>query len=183
MSEETKLSVRERIVKISNEIRVSKSGRNEFTKSGYFQPDDILKAVNPLLEKYQLIAEFDMKYIKEIEMYRGELLIADFNTDDGQRIFTFDIPMQELRSVGKAQMAGATQTYCKRYLYMNAFNLADNKADPDSKTNKPAEDYEHLLRDCKTAKELQAIWAKLPAKEKGRLFTLKEELKNAYASK
>ena len=91
--------------------------------------------------------------------------------------------MQELRSVGKAQMAGATQTYCKRYLYMNAFNLADNKADPDSKTNKPAEDYEHLLRDCKTAKELQAIWAKLPAKEKGRLFTLKEELKNAYASK
>ena len=40
MTEETKASVKKRIVIISNEIRVAKAGHNEFTRSGYFQPDD-----------------------------------------------------------------------------------------------------------------------------------------------
>src|SRR5258708_1498249 len=121
-------SVKERIVLISNEIRVSKDGKNEFTKSGYFQPDDILRALNPLLKTHQLITEFDMSFAKEIEMYRGILRIKDFGSTD-EVSYLFDIPMQELKGAGRAQSAGATQTYCKRYMLMNAFNLADNKAD------------------------------------------------------
>jgi hypothetical protein len=112
MTDEIKLSVKERIVKIANEIRLAKSGKNEFMKANYFQPDDILKAINPLLQKYSLIAEFNMEFIKEIEMYRGTLVIEDFNSAGGLRSYKFDIPMQELKGAGRAQSAGATQTYC-----------------------------------------------------------------------
>jgi len=175
-------SVKERIILISNEIRITKEGRNEFTKSGYFQPDDILKAINPLLKKYRLIAEFDMTYIKEIEMYRGELQIEDFDTEVGARKYNLDIPMQELKGAGRAQSAGATQTYCKRYMFMSAFNLADNKDDLDNKNNKPntTHEYEAKLKATKTLSELKTVFASLPQTAKAELFILKEELKKRY---
>lgn len=174
--EKEKLSVKERIVKISNEIRLEKSGKNEFIKSNYFQPDDILKAINPLLEKYELISVFNMEYSKDIEMYKGNLIIEDFKSDE-RVVYHFDIQMTELKSAGRAQNAGATQTYCKRYMFMNAFNLADNKADPDN--NKPAEkvNYEKKLKSAKSLVELQTIWSALPAIAKGELNILKEEIK------
>ncbi len=173
-------SVKERIVLISNEIRVSKDGKNEFTKSGYFQPDDILKALNPLLQKYRLILEFDMQFIKEIEMYRGELTVADFDDDKETRVFHFDIPMQELKGAGRAQSAGATQTYCKRYMLMNAFNLADNKADLDNSKNKPVAetiDYEKKLQGVANLKELEGVWASMPQTAKTQFKGLKDLLK------
>jgi hypothetical protein len=185
MTDEIKTSVRKRIVIISNEIRVAKAGHNEFTRSGYFQPDDILRAINPLLAQYGLITVFDMTFSKEKEMYEGKLFIED-SSDESMKgvLYMFDIPMQILKgNAGSAQNAGATQTYCKRYMFMNAFNLADNKADPDNKGYKVSGvDYEAKLRNCKNVKELQACWTTLPAGEKGRLFTIKEEIKNSYAN-
>lgn len=178
MSEDIKKSVKERIILISNEIRIGKSGSNEFTRSNYFQPDEVLRAITPLLHKYNLISIFKMPFNKDKEMYEGSLTIEDFDTPEAVT-FTFDIPMQELKSVGRAQMAGATQTYCKRYLFMDAFNLADNKADPDSKNNKPADnkDYKKKLEGAKTLDELQKIWASVPPIVKGELNIFKEELK------
>jgi hypothetical protein len=65
---------------------------------------------------------------------------------------------------------------------MSAFNLADNKADLDNKGYKAGVDYEQKLRDCKNVKELQTTWTTLPSSEKGRLFTIKEEIKKSYAN-
>lgn len=183
--ENNKKSVKERIVIISNEIRVVKAGRNDFTKSGYFQPDDILRAINPLLQEHKLIAVFNMEYDKLSEMYKGHLQISDFDAHSdslGEVNYKFDIPMQDLKAVGRAQSAGATQTYCKRYMFMNAFNLADNKADLDNSKNKAAEkiDWEDKLKNVKSMKELQELWIKIPAKEKLALESLKDMLKEEF---
>lgn len=181
METQTK-SVKERIVLISNEIRIAKTGKNEFVKANYFKPDEILATINPLLSKHNLISIFNMPYSKADEMYKGILVIEDFSTTERVE-YSFDIPMTELKGTGKAQNAGATQTYCKRYMFMNAFNLADNKADPDA--NKLAQniDYSAKLKATKSLEELKKAFASLPAIEKGNLFTLKEELKQKYASK
>jgi hypothetical protein len=117
-------------------LRVTKEGKNAFQGFDYFKPDDIMKAINPLLAKYNLIAVFNMPYSKEIEMYKGELIIQDVDSSQNQPYF-FDIPLTNVKGAGAAQNAGATQTYCKRYMIMNAFNIADDESDPDSKKAKP----------------------------------------------
>lgn len=172
------LSVKERIVKISNEIRIGKDGKNSFQNYEYFKPDDIAKALNPLLEKYELLAHFSMSYSKEKGMYEAKLEMLDIKSDD-KVLYWFDIPMTTLRGTGEAQNAGATMTYAKRYLQMNAFNLADNSADPDNEKNKPADktDYKKKLEGAKTLEELQKVWASVPPMVKGELNVYKEELK------
>jgi len=130
-------TVKQKIVKISNEIRMKKDGNN--ARFHYFKPDDILQEINPLLEKYGLISIFDMRFSKEKEMYEGILCIDDSTVkginEDAVR-YSFDIPMTTVQSASEAQNAGATQTYCKRYMLMNAFNIAENDADPDAKETK-----------------------------------------------
>lgn len=139
MAEEKKvaikeLTVKQRIVKISNEIRLQKDGTK--ARFEYFRPDDIMNAINPLLLKYDLITIFDMGYSKEKEKYEGVLTIEDATETDETKIqkvsYKFDISEASVMSANASQNDGATQTYCKRYMLMNAFNIADNDADPDA---------------------------------------------------
>jgi len=186
MTEETKtvkkeqasMSVKSRIVKISNEIRVGKDGKNTFQNYDYFKPDDIAKALNPLLEKYNVIALFNMVFSKEKEMYEGKIAIEDLDSQDFVN-YQFDIPLTTLKGTGEAQNAGATLTYCKRYMIMSIFNLGDNSSDPDNEKNKPAEkiDYKAILLKSTSLEELQKIWTSLPPIAKGQLNILKEEIK------
>ena len=132
MAEEKKLSVKKRIVKISNELRVAKEGKNDFIKHSYFKPDDILQAINPLLDKYNLITIFNMDFLKDRGVYKGVLRVVDCSSEENV-CYRFEIPPTEVKGASKTQNAGATQTYCKRYIMMNAFNIAVDKDDPDSK--------------------------------------------------
>lgn len=129
-------SVKERIIVITNELSLQRAGKNDFQGFKYFKPDDILRNINPLLEKNNLITMFNMEYIKEAEMYRGVLIIEDLFSEE-KVIYHFDIPLTQVKGAGQAQNAGATMTYCKRYMIMNAFNIADNEVDPDNVKNKP----------------------------------------------
>ena len=51
--------------------------------------------------------------------------------DRGKVEIHFDIPLTTVAGASEAQNAGATMTYCKRYMIMNAFNIAENEVDPD----------------------------------------------------
>ena len=156
---EKQLSVKERISRISNELKVEKKGENEELRANfiYFNLEDITKALIPMLFKYRLSMEFDMRFIKENDMYRGELEIGDFDDDRKDvRVFTFDIPLAELSGVTKSQSAGATLTYCKRYVIMNVFHIADNSSDLDNSNNKiakpDAKSFEKLVEKIKASK-------------------------------
>jgi hypothetical protein len=132
MSEE-KLSVKKRIIKIANLLRVKKDGENKFANYSYFQPDVILANLNPLLEEYDLFTKFELKvHPTKEDYYLGELTIEDVDTEDGKQIYEFDIEKAEVKGANKAQNSGATLTYAKRYSLMNAFNIADNDDDFDS---------------------------------------------------
>lgn len=127
-----KMGVKEKIVAISNELRVGKDGKNAFQGYEYFRPDDIAKAVNPLLEKYGILISFSMPFSAESQMYQCTLTIE--NTENEEKVtYRYDTPLTEVKGSSKAQGAGATMTYSKRYMIQNAFNLAENEADLDSK--------------------------------------------------
>jgi hypothetical protein len=124
-----KLSVKRRIVLISNELRVGKDGKNTYSNYDYFKPDDIMKALNPLLEKYNLITMFNLLY--QTEYSKAELVVADCDSDEHVE-YIFDIQKATLKGTNEAQNSGATLTYAKRYSLMNIFSIADNDADFDS---------------------------------------------------
>lgn len=132
-----KLSVKKRIVKIANLLRVKKEGSNTYANYQYFEPDAILANLNPLLEQNDLIAIFNLKVHEfKDDYYTAYLTIADTDTDEKVE-YQFDIEKAEVKGANKAQNSGATLTYAKRYSLMNAFNIADNEDDFDS--NKMAE--------------------------------------------
>lgn len=124
-----KKSVKRRIIEISNKIRISKDGFNEHCKYNYFEPDSILKALNPLLEEYNLIALFNL--VQNNGYYTATLTIEDLDSDE-KVILQFDIDKAVIKASNPAQCSGGTATYAKRYLLMNCFNIADNQADLDS---------------------------------------------------
>lgn len=135
--QKNQMNIYEKIVEISNELKVTMEGNNEFKGFKYFRPNDIAKAITPLEKKYKIILLFNLIFIKEKDMYGGELIIA--NTDETEKstipsevILKFDIPLTSVAAASPAQNAGATLTYCKRYMIMSAFNIADNQADPDA---------------------------------------------------
>jgi len=127
------MTIKQKIVNISNELRLTKEGENKFANYDYFRPDDILKALNPLLVKHNLFMSFNLPYNHEKSMYEAVLYFEDL-TDEKQNItYKFDIPLTKVAGSSEAQGAGATMTYAKRYSIMNAFSIADNADDLDSK--------------------------------------------------
>lgn len=145
MAEETKpKSIKERIVEIANELSIGREGKNDFQGFKYFKPDDILRQINPLLQKNRLFTKFEMTFNKDKEMYEGKMVISDLDINEemqmsGAEVYNLDIPMTHVKGAGEAQNAGATMTYCKRYMIMNIFNIADNAVDPDNEKNKPVD--------------------------------------------
>jgi hypothetical protein len=128
-----KLSVKKRIIKIANLLRVKKEGENKFANYTYFQPDAILANLNPLLEEYNLFIKFQLRIHPQKEnFYVGELTIEDVDNSDDKEVYYFDIEKAEVKGANPAQNSGATLTYSKRYSLMNAFNIADNDDDFDS---------------------------------------------------
>lgn len=124
------ISVSKRIVIISNKLRLNKGGKNTFSNYDYFKPDDILKALNPLLEEYNLIIKFDL--IMEESKYIGYLRVSDTNGNNDHIDYRFDTGKAVVKGANECQNAGATMTYVKRYMLMNAFNIGINDDDFDS---------------------------------------------------
>jgi hypothetical protein len=131
--EKTKISIKKKIINISNELRLTKDGENKFANYSYFKPDDILQALNPLLEKYNLFMSFNLPFNNDKKMYEAVLYFEDLD-DEAQNIsYKFDIPLTSVKGASEAQGAGATMTYAKRYSIMNVFSIADNNDDLDAK--------------------------------------------------
>lgn len=127
------MTIKSKIVAISNELRLTKEGENPFQKFSYFKPDDILKALNPLLEKHGLFMSFNLPYNHEKSMYEAVLYFEDLEDEKQNITYKFDIPLTKVAGASEAQGAGATMTYAKRYSLMNAFSIADNSDDLDAR--------------------------------------------------
>ncbi len=182
MAEAKKLNVKQRIIKITNEIRIERKGKNDFHKFEYFRPDDVLQALNPLLDKYNLIMLFNMEFLAESQMYKGTLRLEDLKDQNDAIDYRFDIPLTDVSGSSKAQGAGATQTYCKRYMIMNTFNIAENNSDLDSMKHKPVKQSKSDEKKDMIANSLKTI---SNLNDKDKLTKLRQNLNgsNLYTQK
>jgi chromosomal replication initiation ATPase DnaA len=103
------------------QAKVKKSGKNTFAGYEYFELDDILKAVIGICNEVGAVT---------IVNFTSEAATLNFtDCDSGQSIvFTSPMASASLKGCHEVQNLGAVESYIKRYLYQNCFEIAE----PDS---------------------------------------------------
>lgn len=104
------------------EANVKKSGQNKHAEYTYFELNDILPICNKICNEIKAVCVLNFT-----ETVATLQFIDCEKTDD---VITFTSPMSEatLKGCHKVQNLGAVETYIKRYLYQNCFEIAENDA-------------------------------------------------------
>lgn len=102
------------------ECDLTKSGENKFSKYKYFELKDFLPAINKILDEEKLFS------IVEIDDKIGNLLIINSENTDERVVFSVPSAKMDMKGSNEIQQIGAVQTYIRRYLYVNAFEIAEN---------------------------------------------------------
>lgn len=114
---------------------LKKSGHNKFAGYHYFELGDFLPTINSLLEKYNLCSNISF----DNEM--ATLTIVNAENTDEKLVFTSPMSSASLKGCHDVQNLGAVQTYLRRYLWVNAFEIVesdglDATTGKDDKTSK-----------------------------------------------
>lgn len=106
------------------EAGMKKTGNNTYTGFSYFELSEILPVVNKVNDEVKLTAVF--RFEKDLAV----LEIVDAEKPEDRIAFTFAYSPDgaKLGACHKIQNEGAVQTYVKRYLYQNAYEIAEADA-------------------------------------------------------
>lgn len=110
---------------------IKMTGENSFARYKYFELSDILPVINRLGKEIGfvcLVTFGDDMALLTVKDISGE----------GEIIFTSPMSTANLKGCHEVQNLGAVETYIKRYLYQNAFEIVEADAlnsthNPDSK--------------------------------------------------
>ena len=110
---------------------VKKSGQNKFAGYTYYELSDILPAINKIAK--------DLKFCCVVN-FTSELATLSFVDCENNEKIDFTSPMSEasLKGCQPVQCLGGAETYIKRYLYQNCFEIVesdmlDGTMDPNAK--------------------------------------------------
>jgi len=116
------MSIHEKLQSMRCELQsknLKKSGKNEYAGYSYFELSDFLPTINELLlaNKMSSMITFDKDTAK----------LAFYDWENNQSV-EFSCPMSEasLKGCHAVQNLGATMTYIRRYLYINALEIVEN---------------------------------------------------------
>ena len=112
---------------------VKKSGHNKFAGYTYYELADILPFINHIANELKFCC---------VVNFTPELATLDFCDMEGDGRITFKSPMStaSLKGCHEVQNLGAVETYIKRYLYQNCFEIVEN--DVLDETMNPADNSE-----------------------------------------
>ena len=98
---------------------VKKSGNNSYAGYTYYELSDIIPAINKLAEKLKFCCVIN---------FTNDLAKLDFCDLEKDERITFTSPMSSanLKGCHEVQNLGAVETYIKRYLYQNCFEIVEN---------------------------------------------------------
>lgn len=103
------------------QMNIKKSGKNKFAGYEYYELSDILPPINELQSKY--------KTCSFINFDNEKATLTIINTEKTEEKIEFTCPMTSisLKGAHDVQNMGALQTYNRRYLYMNCFEIVENE--------------------------------------------------------
>jgi hypothetical protein len=158
-------------MKLQN-TELKKSGHNKFADYKYFELGDFLPTIQSICDKVGLcgVVSFnhDMAFLQILD------------TEDGSSImFTSPMSSAALKGCHDVQNLGAVQTYLRRYLWVNAFEIVEHDAlEPLTGKDEPAKKPDAVVAAVATAKpvvatlkvekrELPGEWTLKPINDKG----------------
>lgn len=99
---------------------IKKSGYNDYGKYNYYEMADFLPYINEIAKKH------DVFNLYELQAEKAILKVIDLE-EDGCAI-EFSIPIAEIaiKGANSMQNIGGVTTYTRRYLYMIAYEIAEN---------------------------------------------------------
>lgn len=163
-------------VKLQN-LKIKKSGKNNYSGFTYFEIADFIPYVNQIFLELKLCSNFS---IKESIAY---LEIINSEKTDEKTIFTMPTTSLELKGCSAIQALGGVNTYCRRYLYLNALEIAENDmldakaGDIEEKPEKPINKNSELPQGFIGSEENEILkntigsskWAKVMTEHKGKI--------------
>lgn len=120
---ENKINIYQKIQAIKEELlemNLKKSGLNKFANFSYYELSDFLPQIIKLCNKYNLFTQINFNETN------GTLTIIDAEEPNSKVEYVTPTEELELKGCNKIQALGGTQTYLRRYLYMNAFDITEN---------------------------------------------------------
>ena len=116
-------------------MQLSKDGKNAFAQYDYFTPELVQKMVDKGIEGLDIFVKFGICR-DEDSMPVCTLTIMNADGKGPEVNFGYITEVPDVKATNAAQRYGALQTYAKRYMLMNAFNITDNTLDFDAQTDK-----------------------------------------------
>lgn len=117
------MNIYEKLSKARATLELKKTGVATVNNAGktrsYFSLDDILPSVNKTANELKFLCKFDLN--KEI----ATLKIIDCEKIEDFIEFSIPASTATIQGGNVVQSIGATQTYLRRYLYLNAFEIAE----------------------------------------------------------
>ena len=106
---------------------LKKSGVNKYAGYSYFELNDFIGEINKIFKELNLISVFNIK-VNELGVETAFLDIV--NADNPTEIITFEAGTSEagMKGATPIQMLGAKHTYMRRYLWLEAMEIAENDA-------------------------------------------------------
>ncbi len=101
-------------------LGVKQNGKNDYAGYTYFELGDILPAVNKICA--------DIKAACIVTFSKDTALLEFIDAENPEARIRFESPMASasLKGCHNVQNLGAVQTYLKRYLYQNCFEIAES---------------------------------------------------------
>ena len=170
------MNIYKKIQKVKKELserELKKSGKNDYSGFSYYELGDFLPSIIELCDKYGLFTKVDFQDKFRLNTTKNnseEILTTDtkigeaailtiINTDKIDEIETYSCDVKELNLKGanSIQNYGGVQTYLRRYLYMNAFDIVEadmfDSEEFEKKKRQKAEkgELEKMVGECKKA--------------------------------
>ena len=128
------------VKKLLSDAELKKTGKNDYSNFEYYELSDILPAIITFCENYRLfthvnfVKEYSTKTITTEESQVQEkvkvgesavLTVINIDNPEEKIEYSSDVKDLELKAANAIQNYGGIQTYSRRYLYMNAFDIVE----------------------------------------------------------
>ena len=132
--------------------KLNKSGVNKFAGYQYFELGDFLPQIQNICQKVGLCG---------VVSFNAQDAYLTLHDTDGEGFVTFTSPMSSaaLKGCHDVQNLGAVQTYLRRYLWTNAFEIVEHDALDSSQPVIDVEELEEMILLSKDMDELKKNFA------------------------
>ena len=161
---------------------LKKSGHNKFAGYKYFELGDFLPTIQEISNEVGICGT--------VTFYTDIAILTITDMDDATQFIEFKCPMSSaaLKGCHDVQNLGAVQTYLRRYLWTNAFEIVEHDAIDAAKPIEPEEvemtesqlaKFKQQLEEALKEGKLKEAFFKLPESAKTQLRDYANELKKS----